>query len=577
MSTKKNRHSNKFLFAAGVLLIGSVFYLACNSGTDKSKEAVKETELDTTVPVIKISPVVPIDILPKDSADSATLIQAAVFAWQEFIALNWPAEKGFRDSANAALAFGSQTGTVPLVWHTFRHKVEIYPGNNKPPTGYDSTLPYFGYNTPVPSYLYDPKSTGTADGSVLPCDTPSKNTPWVNLDETNEIGVATMFAGVADSAKYPGQQILFLAKANKQEYKYAAQRKWWDGKNGFPAAQKNTLDFININGNTPIPGNDSTYVSLPYGTIEIKTAWRRLTKAEKASGRFFSTTVRYYNVNGKTKKSCYTDEEFGMIALHIIHKTPTAPYFVFASFEQTDNILTTDGQAVEDEDGNVVRNKDLPPLTPHFKVTNATGTTYQKFNPDSVASKPGKSLYYRNTAGAGLPVGTVTINKRLHPIPQDVIKTNLAAHNAIKAYNKANNVTNSPWEYYKLVNVQYKPIQKAPGVNYTAADSANYYMANSVVESDYILQEFSGKFSPFKGKEFTITDYADTLKPDSIAYNAYNNGKYLMGGCMGCHGNATNKGTDYSFILGKPVKEPQSGDTVSLAAALKKQMLNFNR
>ncbi len=532
------------------------------SYTNWNTEEKDQTNLPNPIIPITISPKIPGDVLPNGiPAYRATINQAAAFAWQEFIALNWAAQPGFRDSANAAIAFGNDHGTVPLVWHTFRHKVEIYPGNSKVPYGYNPSKLDYGYNTASPGYFYNPDSTGTIDGQVAPAGkTPDNYTPWVNLDEINEIGVATMFTGVSDSTKYPGQQILFLAKANKAEYTYIAKNKWYGGtsvaSNGLATAKANTAAYIKANGNTPVPGASNSLVSLPYGTIEIKSAWRRLTPAEQQSGRFYSTTVRYYKQNGTTKKPNYIDEVFGMVALHIIHKTPTAPYFVFATFEQTDNILTANGSPVEDADGNIIANQNLNPLNPNFKVTNATPTTPQMFSPMTANSIPGKSLYYENTVGQKLPEGKVTINRRLHPIPPQIISANRTAHAAITQYNRSKGVVRSPWSYYKLINVQYKPITKTPGVNYRGSDSSNYYLANSVVESDYILQQFSGQFSPLKNGGFTITDFSGPL-PTDTTFNSYYNGKYLMGGCMGCHGNATNKGGDYSFILGNTVRDPE--------------------
>ena len=42
------------------------------------------------------------------------------------------------------------------------------------------------------------------------------------------------------------------------------------------------------------------------------------------------------------------------MALHIIQKTPSAPYFIYATFEQADNILTAEGKPVEDENGDII-------------------------------------------------------------------------------------------------------------------------------------------------------------------------------------------------------------------------------
>jgi hypothetical protein len=78
--------------------------------------------------VITISAQVPADI--PGGAQSATLEDAAVFAWQEFIALHWPAvaqtgAAGNRETPDMNKKFGQVDppfGT-PLVWETFRHKI----------------------------------------------------------------------------------------------------------------------------------------------------------------------------------------------------------------------------------------------------------------------------------------------------------------------------------------------------------------------------------------------------------------------------------------------------------------------
>jgi hypothetical protein len=67
--------------------------------------------------------------------------------------------------------------------------------------------------------------------------------------------------------------------------------------------------------------------------------------------------VRYYEKHGGG--TCYQQatsgnpqqETFGLVSLHIIQKTPLAPYFIYATFEQADNILDAYGQPVEDVDG----------------------------------------------------------------------------------------------------------------------------------------------------------------------------------------------------------------------------------
>src|ERR1700750_2391574 len=68
-----------------------------------------------------ISPNVPGDIL--GGAPNATLVNAALFAWQEFIALNWPANvANGREAPDLSQKFGNNATAngSPLVWQTMR-------------------------------------------------------------------------------------------------------------------------------------------------------------------------------------------------------------------------------------------------------------------------------------------------------------------------------------------------------------------------------------------------------------------------------------------------------------------------
>lgn len=567
----------------------------------------------------------------KNGAASATLQDAGVFAWQEFIALNWPAvpqtgSPNTRDYPDTNAIFGdpkySGAQGGPLVWHTFRHKVEIFPGMGQP-HGYPGTSeiarPDYGYDN-LPQYIYKANSTpnpGNGQPWIIPANgqipsfaslgspTPSPTAspspvPWINLDEQSEIGLDTMFAGNGPTDPWPGQQILFLAKANRAEYTYVAANGWWNGS----APQAATAAYIAQATASPqsyvepTPGSN-TYVAFPNNTIEVKSAWRQLTSAEASSGRFYTTNVRFYNANNS--KVGYIDAVWGLVALHIIQKTQSAPYFIYATFSQADNLLDANGNCIEDVNGNLVTGPcaspsaatpaPTAPLEPNITSTPAksgtpqTPQTVQQLQPkESTLQGVGKRLYYSNTGVTPPPPpfattqGLVAVNQRQHKIPQCIIDVNTAAHAAIKTYGQQNNNGNPVWLYYKLVNVQYQPYDKPAGTIYTGGaggpDPSTYYQANEVVETNYNLQVFSGQFqkalpSPNGNVNVNnlITDYQS--KPTSPFYgtsfkNVYystsapNSGKAAnMGGCMGCHGNAQVGGADFSFILqGGPVKAP---------------------
>jgi hypothetical protein len=545
---------------------------------------------------ISISPSVPSDI-----RNPQNLQNAAIFGWQEFIALNWPAvaqtgQLGNRDTANRNVRFGDPYYTGPLVWHTYRHKVEIFPGLGKPHGYAKGASQDYGYDE-LPQYIYSTKVSPT--GVVPPFGPTDPQTPWINLDENSEIGLDTMFAGAAPADPVVKQQILFLAKANRAEYKYVAGNGWWVKQ--FAPNNKNiqtvppitaTAHYLQQNQQDPPPGS-SQYVSFPNGTIEAKSAWRQLTATEASSGRFYKTTIRFYRT--KNGKPAYVDQVWGMVALHIIQKTPSAPYFIFATFSQADNLLDVSGHRVEDENGKLILNQNAKPLDPNVMSQNATSAnpananSIQRLSPKvAPATLIGKRLYYINTPNTPTTQGGVALNKRKHDIPQTIINVNQAAHQAIMNYNQQNGIQSSPWLYYKLVNVQYQPLYKQPGIDYNGPDVATFYQANEVVETDYNLQVFSGQFQgstfPFTtypppptppvpdpklvgvNVKKLITDYNINGTPFS---NTYFNGRgYNMGGCMGCHGNAQVAGADFSFILkAGPVSEP---DTVGSSGNLKR-------
>lgn len=506
----------------------------------------------------------------------ATLEEAAYFAWLEFIALNWPAKEGMRGVPDTKKRLGD---AGPVVWETMASKVEIFPGTAiLAPADY--TYPYKNYNS-APQYIYNPSEVGTPDGTVKACGSgKTGNVPYINLDETTQIGLDNMFAGVGEDGQ---KQIRFLAKANEVEHKYVMGNSWYGSSGGSESAANflpptsATASYISENNESP-PAGSSEYVSFPSGTIELKSAWRKLSADDK-HGEFYTAPVRFYEAVSSTDKTpCYIDsapDEWGMLALHIIHKTPGAPYFIFATFEQKDNIRTPDGHSVELANGLLTADgkKISEPLSPNIQSVNSQPIstsggqklTVQTFtNTEPPTTQPKSQLYYQNIPGAGLPDAKyIGVNKRKHDIPDVIAVVNQAFQSSIAVLAKGAVFSN-----YKLVNVQWVPVDKVAGETYTSQtvpqlqtpagqiiSPATYYQANSVVETDYNLQVFSGQFYSGNDKGFanTITDFTqDGNKFHNVKYDG--NG-YLMGGCMGCHGNAQIGGSDFSFILeGNPDK-----------------------
>ena len=551
---------------------------------------------------IEVSSTVPDELNPPGGAPQATPSQAAAFAWREFIALNWPAgpqqgKVGQREAPTTTCLFGDRRSACGLlVWETFRNKVEIFPGNGHP----FRVVPPPGYPGPTgdPSFGYDALPVYNYSTSIAACDPAqaSDTTPWINLDETTQIALASMYAGVVEHSSSPGnsspQLIRFLAKANRKLYVYVAgnssptdpSKQWWLR---IPSDVVDaTKAYLMINKQSPAPGSTGM-VSVPDGTIEVKAGWRPLNPSEFSSGRFHTQTVRFYEPTSDAVTVCYRDATWGLVALHIIQKTPSAPYFIYATFEQADNILTADGKPVEDENGTIIvqpataRSPQVCLVDPQpqpqsgappseqpsqlgMVILTDDPSTCKPAQTASYCGSPGSRLYYHNEMPQQPEGGNICVNKRDNAIPDYVIAANIQAHTAISTYLEDNSLTSAPWLFYKLVNVQYFPYDKIPDPNipngslytaeppYTATNPApsDYYLANILVETNRTLQLFSGTLTPN-----ITTDWNVDGTPHKNSY--YGGHFYNTGGCMGCHGsqgqNPHALAGDFSVILARGI------------------------
>ena len=300
-----------------------------------------------------------------------------------------------------------------------------------------------------------------------------------NLDETSEIGLASMYAHSTavppESNPASGIRVAYEAKVNRALFQYLVDNGLTNETN-LDNAQANTgfiygpQNIPNVGICTPPMGatlgpGPSQIILLPCGgvsyprdtsgegAIEIKAAWRALTTPEATSGRFYMRNVIYYTgppipppLQPGQKPQLYNNAVWGLVALHIIHKTKSFPAFVFASWEQVDNY---DDAA-------------SPPANP---------------NPENLA--------FHNTGNAtSLPDIAV---RRAHAINSPIPPVNAAVQTAFRAGNP-----NTVWQYYKLIGVQATPVDGPPPATATADELSYYYMANIMVETDQPLQNFTG-------------------------------------------------------------------------------------
>ena len=162
-------------------------------------------------------------------------------------------------------------------------------------------------------------------------------------------------------------RVAYEAKVNRALFEYANHNQLTkrDANGNYSAlntATQNTINNLAQYGGTCGASPNIPIVSLPCGdaavagdagegAIEIKAAWRQLNSTEAASGRFFMRSVLFYKGEPGTPTEAgnqtYNNAVYGLVALHIIHKTKSFPVFVFASWEQIDNYDDATNQNIE--------------------------------------------------------------------------------------------------------------------------------------------------------------------------------------------------------------------------------------
>ncbi len=557
---------------------------ACGGGS--SKEAPAATATATPPPPapgdspFKPPPIVVNSNLPDVKIDGATgslpLSSAASYGWSAFIALNWPASTAAnaRGVPDTTKAFG-QPGTPS--WITMRSKVEVFPGNASatvaphgvvldPVTRKPVNGPDYGYGAPQ-QYYY-------STGLLQPCtgQTGVVTPALIVLDETTEVDTNQTFAGAAPATDPKGyntkpQLIRYAVKMSRPIYAYAmAGQYWYSGaRSPLTTAQGNYVKALSSGTGqdpatpyvnyAPAPGPNPNLAG-----IEIKSAWRPLSAAEATSGRFLTSTVRYYEQPTGTA-SCYREAVWGMVGMHVISFAGSAPWVIWTTFEQADNILTAAGKPTEDVNGNrivQVSSPTTPALSSNPGVLNPTVTATGAY-----CTNPGSQLYFRENPKYGtVPSGgNICVNGRWTAPEPILVNANVEAHTTLAAYLASRGLGASPLMYYKLVGAQGVPVDYDSRNAGTFSTATSYLSANAVIETDYSLGNFTGRMvkgvpsNVIQSGGQTVPYYNTQLLPFQAARLGF--GKMRMGGCAGCHDAAAKFGNDFSFALGNNVTQPE--------------------
>ncbi len=397
-----------------------------------TKPLIAATAIPNPCAVYGVQNVVLQPILPTQFSPSSNQLGADCMAWQTFIALAWaadPNQPGSPDPNALPSSFGTPGTGTPKVWESYFEASTVF---NPPTPG------LLRWNAARPSIkqLSRTSKQGATDLSLSNIGQAGDG-KWltsqrgglafyevlINQDEfefitTNVFSGAdlTTFAGQAACASQPGQ---------KQ-------------KGGFvlPAGGGNNAQ---AQLDTDCLGNPKIY-GKNVGSIEVKAAWTALPADHSLDYRYQTAVAQITAPDGSTSSATV-----GLVGLHIIHKVPGAPQFVWATFEQIDNSPDDAGTGYQ-----------APALPPNPNQQARPGYTF--FNPQcTVATDPTYQCQHNRLPGT-------PCNAQGQPAGCDAYSAPMQITRLVPTDNTANQVTgyawsllpaNSVYNYYRLINVQW--------------------------------------------------------------------------------------------------------------------------
>ncbi len=289
------------------------------------------------VPVL--GPTVPADLPPNPTQDDAVR-----FAWQSFVAVNWPSLALVRGAPDRKKTIG-EPGEV--VWHTWKVSEEVFYGDGRKPP------PWNEYGAVLP-----PECTSVgAKGR----DYVLRRTTKVPGDVSNNALMAAKEVAGGTLTDQHGNLVHFDARMNKKIFETIAAR-----------------EYFNVEGQ-----DRATAISFPAGVMEVKASWREMVADEPPQNRlrYFRREAWVYTpAFGPAPASC-VKAQVGLVGLHITQKTPGRPQWTWATFEQVDNV---------------------PPFGP---PPASSLIPYSFFNPNC---PPAQCVPNQSTEKNGVPTGTPT-------------------------------------------------------------------------------------------------------------------------------------------------------------------------
>jgi len=260
-----------------------------------------------------VSSTLPYDATFNTNPTNAQLQQAFdIFSWASFVALNWPSNP----DGTAMDGPITSNPTAPRVWEAYIDATGVFKAQGAPPDPWGGTNTFLA--SVAPNYEQGQK--------VLFA--PSKDV----LSEILQASFAkAQLPPIADlNSKY----VFYEIHLNKIEYDYIVSKTLYsqDGQTAFLKA--NPISFTQ--------GSNSTE---SYGAIEVKASWKQLGAGDDPT-KFYTVVATL--IDPVPPGDPIPDVTMGLVGLHIITRTSSAPQWVWSTFEHVANAPDAPASTFED-------------------------------------------------------------------------------------------------------------------------------------------------------------------------------------------------------------------------------------
>ena len=354
----------------------------------------------------------PVDVanLPRPSAADWN-----TFAWESFVASNWPVApegRGLPDPAQRIGATDSSGVSVPVVWMTSKGVSDVFLPKGAPPD------PNWQTQVPVDA-CRSQRSYDSASSYVLGMVAKGHPAAYTALDQAPFPGSKLVIGPLIDQA---GNYVRYDIRMSQSEFSYFLNYKYYNAAEQIAAVTKDPPAFYA----PPKSGKESYLQNLPpsarYGAVEYKASWRVLNPNVDIVSRYFTASAFFVNPDG----TCEGPRLMGLTGLHILRLTESTPATWFwATFEQVDNLRVPNPPPTRPTG---------QPLTPTFGDGKKVFPAGYRDMPKPV--QPGKPLP---------PLPPVDVS-RVIPIQSDSMAVT-------QSYQRT--LAKTVWQHYELVGVQF--------------------------------------------------------------------------------------------------------------------------